>query len=105
MVCISTRNACAATRRRRSSGDHNSRTDRSKITLPTASLRYTLSAPTLQSASVRLNGQPLKLDRNDDLPEINGRTAAAGPIHFAPAAITFLAIPEAANTACAAIKG
>ena len=52
-----------------------------------------------------LNGQPLKLDPNDDLPEINGRAAAAGPIQFAPATITFLAIPEAANAACAAIKG
>ena len=64
--------------------------------------RYTLSAPTLQSTSVMLNGQPLKLDPNDDLPEINGRATAAGPIHFAPATITYLAIPEAANAACAA---
>jgi heparanase len=84
---------------------NNSRTDRSEITLPTASVRYTLSAPILQSASVILNGQPLKLDPTDDLPEINGRTAADGPIHFAPATITFLAIPEAANAACAAING
>ena len=84
---------------------NNSRTDRSEITLPTASVRYTLSAPTLQSASVMLNGQPLRLDPNDDLPEINGRATAAGPIQFDPATVTFLAIPEAANTACAAIKG
>ncbi len=84
---------------------NNSRTDRSEITLPTASMRYTLSAPTLQSASVMLNGQPLKLDPNDDLPEINGRAAAAGPMHFAPATITFVAVPEAANAACAAVKG
>ena len=49
-----------------------------------ASVRYTLSAPNLQSASVMLNGQPLKLDPNDDLPEINGRAAAAGPIQFRP---------------------
>jgi heparanase 1 len=83
---------------------NNSRTDRSEITLPTASVRYTLSAPTLQSAAVMLNGQPLKLDRNDDLPEINGRAAAAGPVQFAPATVTFLAIPEAANAACAVIK-
>ena len=84
---------------------NNSRTDRSEITLPTASVRYTLSAPTLQSASVMLNGLPLRLDPNDDLPEINGRATAAGPIQFDPATVTFLAIPEAANTACAAIKG
>ena len=52
-----------------------------------------------------LNGLPLRLDPNDDLPEINGRATAAGPIQFDPATVTFLAIPEAANTACAAIKG
>jgi hypothetical protein len=84
---------------------NNSRTDRTEITLPIASVRYTLSAPTLQSASVMLNGEPLKLDRNDDLPEVKGRIAAAGSIHFAPATITFLAMPEAGNAACAAIKG
>jgi heparanase 1 len=83
---------------------NNSRTDRSEIMLPTASVRYTLSAPALQSASVMLNGLPLRLDPNDDLPEINGRATAAGPMHFAPATITFVAIPEAANAACAAVK-
>jgi hypothetical protein len=84
---------------------NNSRTERSEVTLPIASVRFTLSAEPLQSASVMLNGQALKLDPNDDLPEINGRAAAAGPIQFAPATITFLAIPEAANTACAAVEG
>lgn len=84
---------------------NSSRADRNEITLPKASVRYTLSAATLQSASVMLNGLPLRLDPNDDLPEINGRATAAGPIQFDPATVTFLAIPEAANTACAAIKG
>jgi hypothetical protein len=84
---------------------NNSRTDRSEITLPTASVRYRLSASNLQSASVMLNGKPLKLDPNDDLPEINGGATAAGPMHFAPATITFVAIPEAANAACAAVRG
>ena len=81
------------------------RTDRSEITLPTASVRYTLSASNLQSASVMLNGRALKLASNDDLPEINGRATAAGLMHFAPATITFVAIPEAANAACAAVRG
>ena len=83
---------------------NNSRTDPSEITLPTASIRYTLSAPTLESASVMLNGQSLQLNPNDDLPDINGRATAAGPMHFAPATITFVAIPEAANAACRAVK-
>jgi heparanase 1 len=52
-----------------------------------------------------LNGQPLKLGPNDDLPEINGRATAPGQISFSPATITFLAVPEAANAACAAARG
>jgi hypothetical protein len=84
---------------------NNSRTDRSEITLPIASVRYTLSASTLRSASVMLNGESLELASNDDLPKINGRAVAAGPMRFAPATITFLAVPEAGNAACAAVKG
>jgi heparanase 1 len=84
---------------------NNNRTDRSEIRLPIASVRYTLSASTLQSASVMLNGEALKLASNDDLPKINGRVAARGPMHFAPATITFVAVPEAANAACAAVNG
>lgn len=81
---------------------NNSRTEHTGIALPVASLRYTLSAPALQSVSVMLNGQPLKLGRNDSLPEIEGGATAAGAVQFAPATITFMAIPEAANPACAA---
>jgi heparanase len=84
---------------------NNSHTSRSEITLPLASVRYTLSAPMLQSTSVMLDGQPLGLGPNDQLPEIRGRAAAAGPVYFAPATITFLAIPKAANAVCAANKG
>ena len=84
---------------------NNSRADRSEITLPAASMRYTLSAPIPESAVVLLNGQPLKLGPNDDFPEINGRATAPGQISFSPATITFLAIPGAANPACAATKG
>ena len=84
---------------------NNSRADRSEITLHAASARYTLSALTPESAVVMLNGQPLKLGPNDDLPEINGRATAPGQISFSPATITFLAVPEAANAACVAARG
>ena len=52
-----------------------------------------------------MNGKLLKLDPTEDLPEIRGSAAAAGPMRFDPATITFVAIPEAANAACAAGKG
>jgi hypothetical protein len=84
---------------------NNSRTDRSDITLPAASMRYTLSAPTLESAIVMLNGQLLGLGANDGFPDINGRAIAPSQISLPPATINFLAIPEAANPACVATKG
>jgi heparanase len=79
---------------------NNSRTKGSEITLPAASVRYTLSSSPLQSDSVMLNGQPLNLGPNDALPEIEGRAIPAGQVRFAPATITFLAVPEPANAAC-----
>jgi hypothetical protein len=40
------------------------------------------------------------LSTKDDLPEIRGVPTPAGTLAFAPATITFLAIPTAANRAC-----
>jgi glycosyl hydrolase family 79 len=65
-----------------------------------ASERYTLDAANLQDGTVRLNGRPLQLDTNDDLPRLGGTPTATGPLTFAPATISFLAAPTAANSAC-----
>ncbi len=70
------------------------------LTLPTASLRYTLDAANLLGERIRLNGHPLALLAKDELPSIAGVRAAAGTVTFAPATITFLAIAEANNRAC-----
>jgi hypothetical protein len=70
------------------------------LTLPTASVRYTLDAANLLDERIRLNGQPLALSAGGELPTIAGAPAAAGTITFAPATITFLAIAEAGNEAC-----
>jgi hypothetical protein len=70
------------------------------LTLPTASERYTLHASRLQSATVQLNGSTLALGPNDALPSITATATSAGVVRFAPATITFLAIPAAANRAC-----
>jgi heparanase len=84
---------------------NTSRSAASSIELPASSLRYTLSADTLQSTSVKLNGQPLKLLANDDLPGLKGRPATAGRLNLPPETITFFAVPNAANPACAATVG
>jgi hypothetical protein len=70
------------------------------LKLASASERYTLDAANLDDGTVRLNGRALELGANDGLPEITGLPTPAGMLAFAPATITFLAIPAAANRAC-----
>ncbi len=70
------------------------------LTLPAASERYALDAASLQDTTVRLNGLPLRLGAQDDLPRIAGVWTAAGALTFAPATITFLTMPAAGNQAC-----
>jgi hypothetical protein len=70
------------------------------VRLATASERYTLHAPRLQSTTVQLNGSTLALGADDELPRITATAAPAGVVRLAPATITFLSIPAAANHAC-----
>jgi hypothetical protein len=70
------------------------------LMLTSASERYTLDAANLRGGTVRLNGRTLELGVRDDLPRIAGVRTVAGALTFAPATITFLAIPAAANSAC-----
>jgi heparanase 1 len=71
-----------------------------EITLPADAERYTLSAKQLQDRSVELNGKTLELTSDSDIPEFVGQRTRAGRISFAPASITFLAIPNANNSSC-----
>jgi hypothetical protein len=71
------------------------------VAVPTATQRYTLDAASLDDASVRLNGTALALADTGDLPPLKAVATPAGTVMFAPATITFLAVPTAANPACA----
>jgi hypothetical protein len=71
-----------------------------QLMLGNASLRYTLDAADLNDTEIRLNGTTLALDPRGGLPEFEGMPMAAGIASFAPATITFLAVPAAANSAC-----
>jgi heparanase len=62
--------------------------------------RYTLDAADLLDAQVRLNGSPLALEAGGELPRLEGVRTSRGAVSIAPASITFLAIPAAANSAC-----
>jgi hypothetical protein len=62
--------------------------------------RYTLRASPLQSKAVQLNGRTLALGAGNQPPALASAPAPPGAVTFAPASITFLAIPRAANPAC-----
>jgi len=70
------------------------------IDVPANSERYTLTAHELQAADVELNGVSLQLGADDALPELKGVSTRSGQVSFAPASITFLAIPKARNASC-----
>ena len=72
----------------------------STLKLAIAGLRYTLSSPDLLSKTVLLNGSELKLGPDDSVPDYKGEPFKAGAISFAPATITVLAMPDAANSVC-----
>ena len=72
----------------------------SVLTLSHPAERYTLHATQLQGATVQLNGKTLALRGDDELPRLEPRAASVGAIRLAPATITFLVFPSAANPAC-----
>jgi len=71
-----------------------------EVTLVPEAERYTLTAKQLQDRAVQLNGKTLELNSDSDVPEFVGQPTRAGRISFAPASITFLAIPNANNSSC-----
>lgn len=75
---------------------HASRT----LTLSDSAERYTLHTARLQSATIQLNGKSIALTAGDELPRLAPRAASAGEVRLAPATITFLVFPNAANPAC-----
>lgn len=70
------------------------------LTLADSTERYTLHAARLQGTIVQLNGKRLALTADDRLPRLEARTTPRGAIRLAPATITFLVFPNAANPAC-----
>jgi hypothetical protein len=77
-----------------------SRTTPQVLSIPSPSRRYTLTAPTLETTRVDLNGAELKLGPADSLPQLDGTSQPPGAVTLPPASITFLAIPAAHNASC-----
>jgi heparanase len=61
---------------------------------------YALTAASLQSQSVLLNGRPLTLAADGKLPELEGKRMPSGPAKLAPHSIEFISVPGAHNASC-----
>jgi hypothetical protein len=79
---------------------NNGRTQSSAVVLPVEAQGYRLGAKELTGRRLELNGKELKLEANDELPELRPVQINAGPVELVPASIMFLALPEAGNAAC-----
>ena len=69
------------------------------LTLKQPGQLYRLTADTLDSETVKLNGRALSMV-GDSLPELQAQTVAAGAITLPPASISFIALPKAGHKAC-----
>ncbi len=78
----------------------NDRDAPDSLNIPGHGERYTLSAHTIDANDVLLNGTPLSLGTNDDLPELKSIPEHGGVVQFAPATITFIVYPDAHNSDC-----
>jgi heparanase len=79
---------------------NKNRTTPQSIELPKPADRYTFSAKALDFTDVELNGKTLRLQVGDAIPDIPPIRQPAGQVSVAPATITFLSIPSAANNTC-----
>jgi len=70
------------------------------VEVPVNAERYTLTTPDLMSKTVLLNGVEMTVAADGSLPPIKGQPVKAGKLGFAPASITFLAMPSAGNAGC-----
>jgi hypothetical protein len=76
------------------------RTASQELAVPEKSERYTLTARDLMDSKVDLNGKELNVSTNGDLPAIVGKSTPSGKVLLSGVSITFLAIPDAGNSAC-----
>lgn len=71
---------------------NNSLTETLTVEIPKEAERYTLSAETIRSAEILLNGKPLKISDTSGFPELEPVLQGAGRTELPPATCTFLAL-------------
>jgi heparanase 1 len=70
------------------------------LQVPFEGRRYTLSAASLLSKTIDLNGVELKTDKDGTVPQIVVARIAPGAVQFAPQTITFIVFSKAENPSC-----
>jgi hypothetical protein len=78
----------------------NTRPASDTVETSTAGEKYALTAKKLESTAVELNGSAMRLGPHDTLPALTETPFHAGRLSLEPTSITFLAFPQAANSAC-----
>ena len=72
---------------------NNSKTESTVVSLPSSATVYTLSGyGKLRSRVMALNGRPLELLANDELPDLFGKAVSAGDLTLEPATCTFITL-------------
>ena len=70
---------------------NNSKTETTTVELPSEAEVYVLSAEHLRSETMLLNGRPLVLNENNELPDLSGERRQ-GTLQLAPATCTFIVL-------------
>ncbi len=71
---------------------NNSLTESTKVELPPKAERYTLSADSMRSKVMRLNGRPLVLSDSGELPDLSPETQETGIVTLEPGTCSFLVL-------------
>ena len=72
---------------------NNSKTDITTVELPKNAVRYTLNGNgNMRSPVMYLNGMPLALGENDEIPAMEGEAVMAGTVEVAPGECTFFVL-------------
>lgn len=70
------------------------------LDIPGSGESYVLTAPSLTSPDVWLNGTQLKARPDGSLPAMKGKRVRAGVLKLPPASIAFVVLPSARNESC-----
>ena len=76
------------------------KSEEARLNLPVKARSYVLTAATLETTSVNLNGRPLVLTKSEQVPKLSSKASRKGAVELEPASITFFEVPQAGNTAC-----